>query len=110
MDPLSLTELIPDWKDKGAPLNVPVTQDQFLFLTCTGARSTPNWMLPACFQNHGNYIVRLGDVVKWMGEKADAAGGDIFRSEERSEGKGCVRTRRYQWTTYNQTNQKNKQK
>src|SRR3546814_12548973 len=78
MDPLSLTELIPDWKDKGAPLNVPVTQDQFLFLTRTGARKTPNWMLPPCFQNHGNYIVRLGDVVKWLGEQAAAAGVEIF--------------------------------
>jgi len=78
MDPLALTELIPDWKDKGAPLNVPVTQDQFLFLTRTGSRSTPNWMLPACFQNHGNYIVRLGDVVKWLGEQAEAAGVEIF--------------------------------
>ena len=78
MDPLALTELIPDWKEKGAPLNVPVTQDQFLFLTRTGARSTPSWMLPPCFQNHGNYIVRLGDVVKWLGEQAEAAGVEIF--------------------------------
>ena len=78
MDPLALTELIPDWKEKGAPLNVPVTQDQFLFLTRTGARSTPNWMLPSCFQNHGNYIVRLGDVVKWLGEQAEAAGVEVF--------------------------------
>ncbi|ARP95845.1 electron transfer flavoprotein-ubiquinone oxidoreductase [Bordetella genomosp. 13] len=78
MDPLALTELIPDWKEKGAPLNVPVTQDQFLFLTRTGARRTPNWMLPACFQNHGNYVVRLGDVVKWLGEQAEALGVDVF--------------------------------
>lgn len=78
MDPLALTELIPDWKEKGAPLNVAVTQDQFLFLTRTGARSTPNWMLPTCFQNHGNYIVRLGDVVKWLGEQAETAGVEIF--------------------------------
>ena len=61
MDPLALTELIPDWKDKGAPLNVPVTQDKFLFLSENGARATPNWLLPPCFHNEGNYIVRLGD-------------------------------------------------
>ena len=78
MDPLALTELIPDWKEKGAPLNVPVTQDQFLFLSPTGARRTPNWMLPACFHNEGNYIVRLGDVVKWLGEQAESLGVDVF--------------------------------
>lgn len=78
MDPQALTELIPDWKEKGAPLNVPVTQDKFLFLSATGARSTPNWLLPACFHNEGNYIVRLGDVVKWLGEQAEALGVDIF--------------------------------
>ncbi|CAM3956211.1 electron transfer flavoprotein-ubiquinone oxidoreductase [Bordetella tumulicola] len=85
MDPQALTELIPDWKDKGAPLNVPVTEDRFLFLTNNGARSTPNWMLPSCFQNHGNYIVRLGDVVKWLGEQAEAAGVDIFPGFAASE-------------------------
>jgi electron-transferring-flavoprotein dehydrogenase len=78
MDPIALTELIPDWKEKGAPLNVPVTEDRFMFLSRTGARATPNWMLPACFQNHGNYIVRLGDVVRWLGEQAEALGVDIF--------------------------------
>jgi electron-transferring-flavoprotein dehydrogenase len=78
MDPIALTELIPDWKEKGAPLNVPVTEDRFMFLSRTGARATPNWMLPDCFQNHGNYIVRLGDVVRWLGEQAEALGVDIF--------------------------------
>jgi len=78
MDPLALTELIPDWKEKGAPLNVPVTQDQFLFLSRTGARRTPEWLLPDCFRNHGNYIVRLGEVVKWLGEQAEALGVDVF--------------------------------
>jgi electron-transferring-flavoprotein dehydrogenase len=78
MDPGALTELIPDWKDKGAPLNVPVTQDKFLFLSRTGARATPHWMLPDCFRNEGNYIVRLGDVVRWLGEQAEALGVDIF--------------------------------
>ncbi|HEY0296220.1 MAG TPA: electron transfer flavoprotein-ubiquinone oxidoreductase [Bordetella sp.] len=78
MDPQALTELIPDWQEKGAPLTVAVTQDQFLFLTQTGSRRTPGWLLPACFQNHGNYIVRLGDVVKWLGEQAEALGVDVF--------------------------------
>jgi len=78
MDPHALTELIPDWKEKGAPLNVEVTEDKFLFLSEKGARSTPNWLLPDCFKNHGNYIVRLGHVVSWMGEQAEALGVDLF--------------------------------
>src|SRR5690606_5464274 len=57
MDPRALTELIPDWKEKGAPLNTPVTEDRFLFLSATRATATPGWLLPPCFQNHGNYIV-----------------------------------------------------
>ena len=78
MDPQALTELIPDWKEKGAPLTVAVTQDQFLFLTQSGERRTPDWLLPHCFQNHGNYVVRLGEFVKWLGEQAEALGVDVF--------------------------------
>jgi len=78
MDPRALTELMPDWKEKGAPLDTAVTEDKFLFLSEKGARATPNWLLPACFQNHGNYIVRLGHLVRWMGEQAEALGVDIF--------------------------------
>lgn len=78
MDPRALNELIPDWKEKGAPLDTVVTEDKFLFLTEKGSRSTPNWLLPECFQNHGNYIVRLGNVVRWMGEQAETLGVDLF--------------------------------
>jgi electron-transferring-flavoprotein dehydrogenase len=78
MDPRALQELIPDWKEKGAPLETRVTEDKFLFLSESGARSTPNWLLPECFQNHGNYIVQLGLVVRWMGEQAEALGVDLF--------------------------------
>ncbi|WP_397474328.1 electron transfer flavoprotein-ubiquinone oxidoreductase [Pusillimonas sp.] len=78
MDTKALDELIPDWKEKGAPINVPVTEDKFLFLTAKGARSTPNWLLPECFKNHGNYVVRLGDVTRWLGEQAEALGVEIF--------------------------------
>lgn len=78
MDPQALTELIPDWKDKGAPLNIEVNADKFVFLDEKGAKETPMWMLPDCFKNHGNYIVRLGDVTKWLGEQAEALGVDIF--------------------------------
>jgi electron-transferring-flavoprotein dehydrogenase len=78
MDPQALTELIPDWKERGAPLNTPVTEDRFLFLTETGSIKTPNWMLPACFQNHGNYVISLGNVVRWLGQQAEALGVEIF--------------------------------
>ena len=70
MDPQALTELIPDWKERGAPLNTPVTEDRFLFLTETGSIKTPNWMLPGCFQNHGNYVISLANVVRWLGQQA----------------------------------------
>ena len=78
MDPRALTELIPDWKEKGAPLNTPVSEDQFLFLTEKGSRSTPAWLLPECFQNHGNYIVRLGEVTQWLAQQAEDLGVEIF--------------------------------
>lgn len=78
IDPGALDELIPDWKEKGAPLNTEVTEDKFLFLNETGARATPGWLLPACFKNDGNYIVRLGHLVKWLGEQAEALDVDVF--------------------------------
>lgn len=78
MDIGALNELIPDWKEKGAPIKVEVKEDKFLFLSKTGARATPNWLLPACFQNHGNYVVRLGEVARWLGEQAEALGVEIF--------------------------------
>jgi electron-transferring-flavoprotein dehydrogenase len=78
MDPRALNELLPDWKDKGAPLNAPVVEDRFLFLTEGGALRTPNWMLPGCFKNHGNYVISLGNVCRWLGQQAEAAGVEIF--------------------------------
>ncbi len=78
MDPQALTELLPDWKSQGAPLDTPVTEDKFLFLTKTGSKRTPEWSLPDCFKNHGNYIISLGQVARWLGEQAEALGVDIF--------------------------------
>ena len=77
MDPIALNELMPDWKDKGAPLNQPVTEDEVLFLDAKGARKTPATLIPACFHNEGNYVVALGAVVKWLGEQAEALGVEI---------------------------------
>jgi len=78
MDPQALTELIPDWKARGAPLNTPVTEDKFLFLSPTGSKQTPAWLLPECFKNHGNYIISLGQVTRWLGEQAEALDVEIF--------------------------------
>jgi electron-transferring-flavoprotein dehydrogenase len=78
MDPRALSELIPDWKEKGAPLNTPVSEDRFLFLSETAALRTPSWLLPGCFKNHGNYVVSLGNVCRWLGQQAEALGVEIF--------------------------------
>lgn len=78
MDPRALTELFPDWKERGAPLNQPVTGDDLLTLTASGSTRTPNWLVPRNFDNHGNYIVRLGFLVKWLAEQAEALGVEIF--------------------------------
>jgi electron-transferring-flavoprotein dehydrogenase len=78
MDPRALTELIPDWKAKGAPLNTPVTEDRFLFLTETSALRTPGFLLPQCFQNHGMFVGSLGNLTRWLGQQAEALGVEIF--------------------------------
>ncbi|MFM7759925.1 MAG: electron transfer flavoprotein-ubiquinone oxidoreductase [Burkholderiaceae bacterium] len=78
MDPIAMQELFPDWQQRGAPLNTAVSEDRFLFLSERGAFATPHWLLPACFQNHGNYIVSLGNVVRWLAQQAEAMGVEIF--------------------------------
>ncbi|MGA9868058.1 MAG: electron transfer flavoprotein-ubiquinone oxidoreductase [Acetobacteraceae bacterium] len=75
VEPRALNELIPDWKDKGAPLITPATDDRFLFLTAKRAVRLPT---PPGMHNHGNYIVSLGDVVRWLGQQAEAAGVEIY--------------------------------
>ncbi|MFT4437765.1 4Fe-4S dicluster domain-containing protein [Caballeronia sp. 15715] len=78
MDPRALTELIPNWKERGAPLDVAVTEDRFLFLSETNARKIPNWALPANFKNHGNFVISLGNVTRWLALQAEALGVEIF--------------------------------
>ena len=78
MDPIALTELFPNWKDMGAPLNQPVTEDIFLMTTENGATRVPNFALPPCFHNDGNYIISLGNFTRWLGEQAEALGVEIF--------------------------------
>ncbi len=76
MDPRALNELFPNWKELGAPLNQPVTEDKFLFLDETGAKGSP--VLPECFLNHGNYIVSLSNFVRWLAQQAESLGVEIF--------------------------------
>ncbi|WP_395137603.1 4Fe-4S dicluster domain-containing protein [Schlegelella aquatica] len=78
MDPRALNELFPNWKELGAPLTQPVVEDKFLFLDETGAKATPDFFLPDCFKNHGNYILSLGNFVKWLAQQAESLGVEIF--------------------------------
>ncbi len=78
MDTRALDELFPDWKERGAPLRQPVTRDEFLFLTETGAKATPAALLPECFDNHGNYVISLGEFTRWLATQAEALGVEIF--------------------------------
>ena len=77
-DPRALNELIPDWKEKGAPLNQPVVADTFLQLTEKGASRMPNFILPKCFDHHGNYIISLADLTRWLAQQAEALEVEIF--------------------------------
>ncbi len=78
MDPRGLAELFPNWKELGAPLATPVSEDRFLFLTASGSFQVPNFLLPECFRNHGNYVVSLGTVCRWLGKQAENLGVEIY--------------------------------
>ena len=78
LDPRALDELLPDWRQRQAPVDTAVTSDQFLFLTERRALALPHWMLPACFRNQGNYVISLGSLVRWMGRQAEELGVEIF--------------------------------
>jgi len=85
IDPIALNELIPDWKEKGAPLNTPVTDDRFLFLTESSAIKLPNMFMPRLMNNHGNYIVSLGNVCRWLAAQAEALGVELYPGFAASE-------------------------
>src|SRR5579883_2845690 len=78
IDPIAINELIPDWKEKGAPIETQVTDDQFLYLSKTGSFRFPNFAMPPLMNNHGNYIVSLGNVCRWLATQAEAAGVEIY--------------------------------
>ena len=78
MDPIALNELIPNWKELGAPLNQLVTDDAYIFLGEQSSFRVPNLFLPPFADNHGNYIISLGALTKWLGEQAEVLGVEIF--------------------------------
>ncbi len=78
MDPRALNELIPNWQELGAPLETPVTKDQFTFLTESGSFTVPHLFLPQCFSNQGNYILSLSNFTRWLGTQAENLGVEIF--------------------------------
>ena len=75
LEPRSLDELIPDWQDRNAPLDTPVTADKFMFLTKSSAIRMPT---PPSMNSHGNYIISLGNFCRWLGEQAEAIGVEIY--------------------------------
>ena len=78
IDPIAIDELIPDWKERGAPIDTPVTRDRFYFLGPAGSVRLPNFAMPPLMSNHGNYIVSLGNVCRWLATQAEALGVEIY--------------------------------
>ena len=78
LDPRALNELFPDWKELGAPLNTPVSAEKFMFLTEKGGLSWPAALLPPPMKNHGNYVISLANLCRWLGEQAEALGVEIY--------------------------------
>jgi len=78
MDPRAMNELFADWRERGAPLDQPVTADEVLFLDEHDARATPSWLIPDCLHNKGNCVISLGAVTRWLAEQAEALGVEIF--------------------------------
>ena len=86
IEPRALSELFPDWRERGAPLNTPVTRDEvFFYRNQTKSIKVPNFTIPRTMHNDGNYIVSLGKVVRWLGEQAEALGVEIFPGFPASE-------------------------
>ena len=95
IDPVGLNSLIPDWKEKGAPIETEVRKDKFLYMTAGKAFSLPNFLMPPLMNNHGNYVVSLGNVCRWLAEQAEGLGVEIYpgfaASEILYDDKGAVR-------------------
>jgi len=78
IDPRALTELFPDWKERGAPLETPVTEDRFMVLGPMGQVSLPMPLMPPMMHNNGCYIASLGNVARWLSEQAEALGVEVY--------------------------------
>ena len=78
IDPIALTELFPDWKERGAPLKTPVGEEKFLFLSERGSREVPHGWLPSSLRNQGYFVGSLGNLVRWLGQQAESLGVEIF--------------------------------
>ena len=78
LDPIGLDALLPDWKDRGAPLDTPVTDDRFYVLGPSGSVRLPNWPMPKLMSNHGNYVVSMGNVCRWLAAQAEDLGVEVF--------------------------------
>ncbi|MEH6652707.1 electron transfer flavoprotein-ubiquinone oxidoreductase [Loktanella salsilacus] len=85
LDTCGLDRLMPDWKERGAPITVPVKEDNFYLLGEAGKIRVPNFPMPPLMNNHGNYIVSMGNVCRWMAEQAEALGVEIFPGMSCSE-------------------------
>ena len=94
MDPIGLASLFPDWKAKGAPVETPVSEDRFYYLGPAGVLRIPNFVMPPLMSNHGNYIVSLGNLCRWLGEQAVEMGVEVYPGFAAAEvlyaGKGAV--------------------
>jgi electron-transferring-flavoprotein dehydrogenase len=78
IDPVALNELIPDWKALGAPVSTEVRDDRFYYLTKTGGVRVPGFIMPPLMSNHGNYIISLGQLCRWLAQQAEALGVEIY--------------------------------
>ncbi len=95
IDPVGLDTLIPQWREQGAPVETQVSQDKFLYLTSGSSIRLPNFLMPPLMSNHGNYVVSLGNLCRWLGEQAEALGVEVYpgfaASELLFDDKGAVR-------------------
>ena len=95
VDPIGLDALLPEWRNEDTPLKTAVTEDRFLYLGPSGSLRLPNFLMPPLMNNHGNFVASLGNVTRWMAEKAEALGVEIYpgfaASEILYDEKGAVR-------------------
>src|SRR4051794_41219794 len=94
IDPIGLDRLLPEWRNEDTPIKTPVTDDRFYWLGPSGALRLPNFMMPPLMSNHGNFVVSLGNVCRWLASKAEALGVEIYpgfaAAEVLFDGNGAV--------------------